>query len=279
MIEHKAPQAHQTTQSKRLYGDNHEKNRPLVAPFARALSLLSAFDVEQRWLGNLELSKRTGLPSSTVTRMAQSLVSLGYLKYEEKSRKFRLTPAVLALGYGIFKPPPAKQVDRERMSSFTRQHKVNLIVCLRDKLDLIVIDSYRTSAFPESLQLGVGSRIELSKPVAGWALMASLPDPERSYLSESLDRKTQHNWRRLNRKFNDALQKVHQHGFCTSPIEFNQPIPMVAAPIKVDGDIPLAVACMAPLSKMPSSRLEYELGPALVSMAREIEKMGAANGS
>ncbi len=245
-------------------------SRPFVAPFARALDLLSAFGTDERCLGNLELSKRTNLPSSTVTRLAHTLVSLGYLHYHGDLRKFSLASSVLALGYGAVDSPVIHQAAKESMAGFTRNHNVHLILCSREKLDLVVIDSYKTLAFPEALQLEVGARIDLSAPVAGWALMAGLPEHECSYLSKSLERKAPQSWSHLGPKFNDALSQVRQTGFCTPPQESNLSIPMVAAPLNVSGSVPLAIACLAPRSKMPKSRLDYELGPALISMTNQI---------
>ena len=63
--------------------------RAMVSPFARALSVLEAWTPEDTWLGNLELAQRTGLPTSTVTRMVQSLVQLGYLRHAPAERKGR----------------------------------------------------------------------------------------------------------------------------------------------------------------------------------------------
>src|SRR5262245_16374405 len=66
-------------------------------PFARALAVIGAFGPHDRWLGNGELAARTGLPQSTVTRIAQSLVALRYLHYSHGERKYRLAAPVLAL--------------------------------------------------------------------------------------------------------------------------------------------------------------------------------------
>src|SRR6516165_2267208 len=74
--------------------------RTMVTPFARAMELLWAFTPQDRWLGNRELAQRTGLPPSTVSRIAQTLVLLGYLHHAHLERKYRLAPSVLALGYG-----------------------------------------------------------------------------------------------------------------------------------------------------------------------------------
>ena len=69
-------------------------------PFARALSVLSAFSPQDRWLGSRELALRAELPASTATRIAQSLTRLGYLVHDPIERKYRLGMPVLALGYG-----------------------------------------------------------------------------------------------------------------------------------------------------------------------------------
>ena len=72
----------------------------MVAPFARALSLLAAFTSQDDWLGTGELAARTALPSSSVSRLARSLVLLGYLLHSTTRRAYRLAAPVLALGYG-----------------------------------------------------------------------------------------------------------------------------------------------------------------------------------
>ncbi|HSV79574.1 MAG TPA: helix-turn-helix domain-containing protein [Ramlibacter sp.] len=90
----------------------------MVAPFARALALLEAWSPQDRWLGNSELSLRTGLPSSTVTRIVQSLVQLGYLHHDPSLRKYRLAAAVLALGYGATANSAVQRAARVHMQAF-----------------------------------------------------------------------------------------------------------------------------------------------------------------
>ena len=82
----------------------------------RALVLISAFAPHERWLGNGQLAHRTGLPPSTVTRIAQSLVHLGYLLYDVQERKYRLSPAVLGLGYAAIAHSAIQGLAGERMA-------------------------------------------------------------------------------------------------------------------------------------------------------------------
>ena len=61
-------------------------------------------------------------------------------------------------------------------------------------------------------------------------------------------------------------------GFCVALGESGQPMTMVAAPLTVEGQAPLAVSCLGPATLMGRARSVREIGPALVRMAREIQR-------
>lgn len=256
--------------------------RPMVTPFARALSVLTAFTSQDRWLCNSELAQRTGLPASTVTRMTRSLVILNYLRCAPQARKFCLGPSVLALGYNAAVHTDVYRVANQSMSTFAERHQVHVHLSTRDRLDLVVIDSCRTSAIPESLQPGIGSRLGLASSAAGWALLASLPEAERSYLLQSVEHHPQHaqpseprgERAQMRRRSNEAIGQVREGGFCVALGESGQPMTMVAAPIQLPGQAPLALSCMGPSLRMSRTRSVRELGPALVRMAQEIQHSG-----
>ncbi|MGH6626856.1 MAG: IclR family transcriptional regulator [Burkholderiaceae bacterium] len=250
-------------------------SRPTVTPFARALSVLAAFTSEERWLCNGDLVERTGLPASTVTRMTRTLVTLGYLRCAADTRKFCLSPSALALGYRAAADTEIHRTANQRMSLFAERHQVHVNLCSRDRLDLVVIDSCRTSAIPASLQPGIGTRLGLASSAAGWALLASLPDAERNYLLQSAEHRPSCDWSReggqIRRRSSEAIGQVRQGGFCVALGASGQPMTMVAAPIQLPGQAPLAVSCMGPAMLMGRARSVRELGPALVRMAQEIQ--------
>ncbi|ADV00668.1 IclR family transcriptional regulator [Alicycliphilus denitrificans] len=254
--------------------------RPVVAPFARALSVLSAFAPGERWLGNGDLVERTGLPASTVTRMTRTLVTLGYLRYAADTRRFCLSPSALTLGYRAAADTEIHRAANQRMRLFAERHQVNVHLSSRDRLDLVVIDSCRTSALPAALQPGIGTRLGLASSAAGWALLASLPEAERDYLLQSAEHHPPHGgreherelaWGQLRRRSREAIGQVRAGGFCVALGESGQPMTVVAAPIQVAGRAPLAVSCLGPASLMGRARSVRELGPALVRMAQEIQ--------
>ena len=79
--------------------DGADADPGFVTALARGLEILRAFGRDDRYLGNGELAKRTGIPKSTVSRLTQTLTSLGYLRYVDQLERYQLGPGVLALGY------------------------------------------------------------------------------------------------------------------------------------------------------------------------------------
>ena len=238
-----------------------------VAPFARAIALLSAFRAQDQWLGNLELSQRTLLPASTVSRIVQSLVLLGYLHYRPTVRKYRLAASVLSLGYGAVTSPGVQQVARSYMDAFARDHKVDVCLCARDRLDMVVVETSRGADAAFGIDLRFGVRMGVASSASGWALLASLPQPERSYLLDSVERRAPRDWRRLRNRSFEAIQQVNELGFCAAAAEA---VSSVAAPLFVDAQGPLVLACHGISSRMSRTRMERELGPRLLAMTRTI---------
>ncbi len=251
----------------------------MVTPFARALSLLGAFTPRDHWLGNTDLAQRTGLPASTVTRLSQSLVALGYLVHAPAERKFRLAAAVLALGYAAIANSEVQRVARAQMQAFAVQHRVHVSLSSRDRLDLIVLASCASPDAPVALNLHVGARAGLASSPMGWALLAALPEVERDYLLASVERRMPHGlhesrelkeWPRQRRRLSAALVEVADRGWCSSVGEWDRDLGVVAAPLLIEGHVPQVLACVGASVQLGRARIERELGPRLLAMSRAL---------
>ena len=241
-----------------------------VVQFARALAMLAVFSPQDRWLGNRDLAARTGLPASTVTRIAQSLVLLGYLHHAPAERRYRLAAPVLALGYAAIANSEVQRSARVHMKAFADQHKVHVNLSSRDRLDLIVTETCSSPQSPLALNLHVGVRVGIASSPMGWALLAALPELERFYLLESVERRMPREWPRLRRRSSQAIAQVFEKGFCTSLGEWDHELGIIAAPLLIEGHAPLVVACVGSSSQMTRPRVERELGPRLLAMANAI---------
>ncbi|MFT3819287.1 MAG: helix-turn-helix domain-containing protein [Rubrivivax sp.] len=252
-----------------------EARRPMVMPFARALMLLAVFTPQRRWLSNRDFVEHTGLPASTITRIGQSLVQLGYLQYDAHQRLYRLAAPVLALGYAAFANSDVQQAARVHMKDFVRRHKLHVSLSCRDRLDLIVLESCDSGQAAWSLNLDVGARVGIAASPMGWALLAALPELERYYLLDKVERKIPRQWPTLRRRCNEAIAQVQELGYCAAATEPTPELGVVAAPLWLENHAPLVLSCVGANLQMSRARIQREIGPQLVALADAIQQRGA----
>lgn len=245
---------------------------PMVTPFARALALLGAYTPQDRWLGNRELAVRTGMPASTVSRIAQSLVTLGYLQHDPVERKYRLSAPVLALGYAAIANSDLQRAARAHLQAYADLQHVHVNLSARDRLELIVLESCTGADSPLALNLHVGARVGIASSPMGWTLLAALPELERYYLMENVERRSPREWPRLRRRLGEAIAQVYELGYCTSVGEWDRDLGIIAAPVVVEGQAPLVIACVGAASQFTSARVRRELGPRLLATAAAIQQ-------
>jgi len=243
----------------------------VVTPLVRALVLISAFAPHERWLGNGQLAQRTGLPPSTVTRIAQSLVQLGYLLHGSEERKYRLSPAVLGLGYAAIAHSAIQGLAGERMAAYAREHRVHVCLAVRDRLDLVVLECRRSVESPVTLPLHVGMRLGLALSPLGWALLAALPELERSYLLSNVERRMARDWPRLRRRVWEGVAQAGEKGYCTAIGEWEPELGVLATPVLLEGTSPFVLACIGASQGMTRARVERELGPGLLAMGGALQ--------
>lgn len=243
----------------------------VVAPLVRALSMIAAFTPQERWLGNGQLAQRTGLPPSTVSRIAHSLVCLGYLLYDGSRRKYRLSPAVLGLGYAAIAHSAIQGLAGERMAAFAREHRLHVCLAVRDRLDLVVLECRRSLESPVMLPLHVGMRVGIALSPMGWSLLAALPELERSYLLDNVERRIPRDWTRLRRRVLEGMAQVGEKGYCTAIGEWEPELGVLAASVLLEGNAPFVLACIGASHLMTRARVERELGPRLLAMAYELQ--------
>lgn len=248
-----------------------QPGQTVVTPLVRALVLISAFAGHERWLGNGQLAHRTGLAPSTVTRIAQSLVHSGYLLYDASGRKYRLSPAVLGLGYAAIAHSAIQGLAGESMAAYAREHGAHVCLAVRDRLDLVVLECRRSLASTLALPLHVGMRVGMALSPMGWALLAALPELERSYLLAHVERRVSRDWPRVHRRVAEGIAQVAGKGYCTAVGEWEPELGIVATTVLLEGTSPFVLACIGPSRGMTRARVERELGPRLLAMGRALQ--------
>lgn len=238
--------------------------------------MLSAFTAQDAWLGNRDLAMSTGIPAPTVSRLLRTLHALGYLHYSGDRRKYRLAAGVLALGYAAIAHTDVQSTARPMMQKLADEGRTCVTLASRDRLEVLVIESCNSDAAPLQLSLTVGARLALANSPIGWALLAGLPDVERYYLLDSIERRFPREWSYLRRRFGDAMSQVQRRGFCMA---LGEPAPefcILATPLMLAGDTPMALACIGASDGISKARIERDLGPRLVAAAQHLQDMGSS---
>jgi DNA-binding IclR family transcriptional regulator len=247
------------------------KDRQFVTALARGLEILRAFVPNDGPLGNQEIAQRTGLPKPTVSRLTHTLTRLGYLNYLDRLEKYQLGTAVLSLGYAVLANLGIRMIARPFMQELADYGGASVSLGSRDRLNMVYIEHCRPDT-PITLRLDLGSRIPLATTAMGRALLAALPDDERSYLMEHIAEADPKQWPRVRAGIEQGIEDYRTRGFTLSPGDWQPDVHAVGVALKPpDGSPMLALNCGGPAFLYDRKRLVNDLGPRLVNLVRNIE--------
>ncbi|MFI9627450.1 IclR family transcriptional regulator [Streptomyces sp. NPDC052042] len=149
--------------------------QPITA-LARGLKVLEVLSRANGAMGNGQLARATGLPPSTVSRLTDSLVQLGYLRQSQESGAYVLTPKNLRLGYPVLANLPIAGRAQKAIDALADETGMTTALAVRDDLHvafLVVSRPRRARAVP----LSVGGRLPISVSAAGIAFLRSMTEP------------------------------------------------------------------------------------------------------
>ncbi|RDD60447.1 IclR family transcriptional regulator [Ferruginivarius sediminum] len=155
-----------------------KKDRQFVDALARGLAILETFSRANTPLSNKQLTQRTGLAPSTVSRLTHTLTTLGYLRLDESSRRYALTPKTVSLGYSVLEG--FTLVDRihpllERLAAKTGE---TAALAVRDGLHVTFLSAVQGNSLV-AVRLATGARLPIAVSAAGLALLTQMPERER----------------------------------------------------------------------------------------------------
>jgi len=152
--------------------EGEEPDRKFINALARGLDVLRAFQPGDGFLGNQDISKRTGLPKSSISRLTYTLTKLGYLVYSERIEKYQLGSGVLALGYAFTSNLAIRQVARPLMQDLANNTGTAVGLADRDRLKMIYLD-YCAPTNVMTFRSEIGDRVPLSTSAVGKAYLTN----------------------------------------------------------------------------------------------------------
>lgn len=149
----------------------------------RGLSILSSFNSGRRLLGATELGRELSLSRSTTHRYVTTLAALGYLEQDQASKKYRLGPRVIDLGFSAINSMELREVAAPHLQQLSDDTGYTVNMAILDELDIVYVERCRSSRAGQreiDLNLHVGARLPAYCTSLGKVLLAWLPEDERS---------------------------------------------------------------------------------------------------
>jgi IclR family pca regulon transcriptional regulator len=144
----------------------------------RGLAILSAFGSDRATIGVSELSRDLGLSRSTTHRYIATLTALGYLLQDTETKRYRLGPRVLDLGFAAINSMDIRELSVPHLQALSDVTGFTVNLAILDGADVVYIERCRTSRSGQhqiDLNLHVGSRLPAYCTAMGKALLAFVP--------------------------------------------------------------------------------------------------------
>mgnify|MGYP003606517587 CR=1 FL=1 len=245
-------------------------DRQFSMNLARGLEVLRAFTATAPLLGNREISDRVGLPKPTVSRLTYTLTLLGYLTHDSQLQKYRLGPGVLSLGHPLLASMHMRQLARPIMEQLARATGCSVNLGMRDRADVVYIDSMRADSANQHLP-DIGSSRPLVVSAIGRALIFSRPPDERAAIINFLKVQGADLFEQVSAAWTADQKRFNEEGFCYSHGDWRKEVHAVAVPLKqAPGDSPLAMNCTLAAYRVQDDRLVREVVHQLKDAARQL---------
>ena len=268
---------HSKKKPSRTRGDLLERTVDARSPhfnmaLARGVAVLRAFEIDDQFLGNTEISQRTGVPKPTVSRLTHTLTELGYLSYREEVGKYELAPGILGLAYPYLANMPVPAIARPFMNELAKSTQANVGLAILDGLGAVYLEYALGEPHDINRRQRVGFRLPLARTATGRACIAAMNPEQLDRMLERLREAYPDEWHLLREEIDDAITQVRVRGYCIVAGTYGRTTNMVAVPFPLqDGRTILAFNCGGH-AKVHTSKKLVQYGARLVELARAVRR-------
>lgn len=234
--------------------------------------ILRTFKPEDDYLSNQDFIERTGLPKATISRLTFTLVSLGYLIYDESSGRYRIGPATIALGYSGLSNHPVIMIAKPLMQKLADDTNTTVAVGIRDGMEMLYLMACRSMSLVTT-RVSAGSRLPLWRSAMGLAYVAGADRPTQKAIVDQLLIMEPENASKILKLVNSAVSHYERNGFIVNFGHWFPHLNTVGASYEpLDGSATLSFTCGTITTIATEEVCQNTLGPSLVEMLKEIDR-------
>lgn len=185
-------------------------NRSLL----RGTDILRAFRPGSDLLGNSEIAERTGLSTSTVSRLTQTLVAAGLLQQDRARRAYRLAPLVLSLGHAMRSGSQVLAIAAPYMRALAERERINVGLAYPDRDEMVYLESIRYNRRVALRNVVSGQRVPMELTSLGRAYLATVSSTRYSVLEPIFKRRNGRNWPEIKQAIEESMASMALKGYC-----------------------------------------------------------------
>src|SRR5262245_37871802 len=238
----------------------------------RGLSLLESVAAAAQPVSLAETARKTGLHRSTAHHLLQTLVSLGYLRQDARSRGYELSAKPFQLTGQTFSAEQLASIGQPILAEVTRRGgEGSSLATYRD--GAVTVVAKREHDGPVRVVQDVGARRPLHCTAVAKAILPWLPKPELDGILGKL------RFVRMTPKtivtraaFEDELRRIRIAGYALDDEEHIEGIRCIAMPVfGHTGQVLASLCTLGPKSRMTYQRLR-ELRAPLGELSQEMSR-------
>jgi len=239
----------------------------------KGLRILNLFTPETTSLSLTDIARQTRINPTSTFRFVETLVQLGYLRKDARTKLIKLGPMALALGYNIIKSFDLLQIVKPAVDKAFDRHNVSIDTAVTERGRLVLL--YRREV-KDTLTFTlpfVSSDLQCS--ALGKAYLAALPDKELRTLLAGMPfvRRTPRSLTSQAAVLAD-VRRTRARGYSINNEEYILGLISIGAPlVSENGEVLGAVSFDTTTVQYTIDEAEKLFAPAVVALAQEIQPL------
>ncbi len=251
---------------------------PLVLSVVKAFNLLETVAATSGGLTLGELSKKNDLHPSTTHRLLHTLIEIGYIRQEARTRRYHLGSKSLNLVSPARQRIDVADLAADFLRELAEQVEETANLYIRDGDEVVHVSQ---SEAPKAMRIftTVGTRLPIYCTASGKALLANLPAGELDFVLErlNLERHAPNTITQLD-DLRVELSRIRRRGYAVDDEEQEIGVRGVGAVIRDHTAQPLAaISVSGPSGRISVHRLAELAQSVQVAAARISHELGYAH--
>lgn len=235
----------------------------------RALDILLCFTRQEPELSMTQISEKIGLNKSTVHRLLATLETKRFVERDPITGAYRLGLSILQMAYLTLEHNYLRQKTNRYLRRLAEKYGETANLSILDGAHMVYLDVVESNQRVK-LAAATGQRLPAFCTASGKAILAFLPEElVQKVLAQGMAKHTA-NTIVSRENYLQNLKLTRERGFSLSLQEFEEGINAIAVPILDHNNQPIAALALAgPSFRLTEERM-IEIGPELMSTAREL---------